>query len=536
MRLGVSGKVFLAYAALLTVFAGDASFTLYTVHKARQGVVANQAYLDLQGATDTAWKALNNFAGLLGKDLKKDPRLALAFQAAQKGLDDAVAVIDRFLAEEPSTPRRFDFERTRRTIALLRAETERLAGQLGSTNATDFESRFAALTHNLSRLRAPLRGESNAIAQSLRDDGDTALQMALFLGLAGVVAALGATAFMVRTLRPLRILGGRARAVAAGDYTKRTGVSSRDEIGDLAREFDAMAAALEERESRLIQSERLATVGRMAAQITHEVRNPLASIGLHAELLADETADRPEGQRLVQAIINEVDRLTGITETYLRFARLPKPALAAEDLGALVRGAFEFARHELAAVGISLSVAVAPGLPEVWADENQIRQALLNLARNAREAMPRGGALLVEVTACEEGARVSLTDSGEGIPAENLPKIFDPFFSTKAKGTGLGLALVQQILVEHGGRVEVRSRPGEGTTVSLVLRGVDSRSASGEAPDSAANAQGASSATANRVDGSAAAPDGGEGRKPESERAVAESHSLLLAPRSEGSS
>jgi len=481
VRLGVSGKVFLAYAALLTVFAGDAFFTIYTIRRARQGVVANQAYLDLQGATDTAWKALNNFAGLLGKDLKKDPRLALAFQSAQKGLDDAAAIIDRFTVEEPASPRRSDFERTRRTILLLRGETERLAGQLGSTNATDFESRFAALTHNLNRLKGPLRGESNRIAQSLRDDGDTALQLALFLGLAGVVAALGATAFTVRTLRPLRILGGRARAVAAGDYGRRTGVSSRDEIGDLAREFDAMAAALEEREGRLIQSERLATVGRMAAQITHEVRNPLASIGLHAELLADETADRPEAQRLVNAIMGEVDRLTGITETYLRFARLPKPSLAPEDLGALVRGAFEFARHELSAVGVTLTLVLAPALPEVWADENQIRQALLNLARNAREAMPRGGELRVEVAPCEEGARVSITDSGEGIPAENLPKIFDPFFSTKAKGTGLGLALVQQILHEHGGRVEVKSALGAGTTVSLVLRKVERAAA--PAPD-----------------------------------------------------
>jgi len=108
VRLGVSGKVFLAYAVLLTVFAGDASFTLYTIHRARQSVVANQAYLDLQSAVETSWKALNNFAGLLGKDLKKDPRLALAFQALHKGLDEAVSIIDRFLAEEPATPRRFD--------------------------------------------------------------------------------------------------------------------------------------------------------------------------------------------------------------------------------------------------------------------------------------------------------------------------------------------------------------------------------------------------------------------------------------------
>ena len=132
------------------------------------------------------------------------------------------------------------------------------------------------------------------------------------------------------------MLRARAREIAGGEYGRRTGVRSRDEIGDLARELDVMAAAVEEREHRLIRSERLATVGRMAAQITHEVRNPLASIGLYAELLGDEIADGPEARRLVASITSEVDRLTEITETYLRFARLPQPKLEREDLPALV--------------------------------------------------------------------------------------------------------------------------------------------------------------------------------------------------------
>ena len=164
---------------------------------------------------------------------------------------------------------------------------------------------------------------------------------------------------------------------------------SRDEIGDLARELDAMAAALEEREQRLIRSERLATVGRMAAQITHEVRNPLASIGLYAELLGDEFAERPEARRLVNSITSEVDRLTEITETYLRFARLPRPKLDREDLPAMVASVVEFARAELLQAGIVLETELTPGV-EVAADESQLRQALLNLMRNAREAMDAG--------------------------------------------------------------------------------------------------------------------------------------------------
>jgi len=277
-----------------------------------------------------------------------------------------------------------------------------------------------------------------------------------------------------------------ARQIAGGDYGRRVEVRSHDEIGDLAREFNAMAHAIEEREHKLIRSERLATVGRMAAHITHEVRNPLASVGLYLELLSDEIGeDNVEARRLVTSLSNEVDRLSEITETYLRFVRLPKPKLEREDLGALVSSVMEFSRGELAMAKIDLEMSIEPDLPEAIIDESQIRQALLNLVRNAKEAMPEGGRICVEVSAMEGGwLRLSVADSGPGIIAENLGKIFDPFFSTKDKGTGLGLALVQQIVIEHGGRIEVDLPPSGGTVFSLLLpvagRGESGGSGSGD--------------------------------------------------------
>jgi two-component system NtrC family sensor kinase len=479
VRLGVSGKIFLAYAVLLLAFAGSTSFTIVTIHRAREGVVANEAYLDLQGSVDSAWKALNDFAGALGRNLGKEPNLALAIRAARKNLDDSLAVIDRYLTREPSSAHRSGFEAVRRQIETFKGELDRLAAELGSVRVDSedgsralFESRFANLTRGLNRLRRPLRGESGQIAQRLADDGDNARQVAMLVGALGLLVAAFAVAFMWRTLRPLRVLRVRARQIAGGDYARRTGVRSRDEIGDLARELDAMADAVEEREHRLIRSERLATVGKMAAQVTHEVRNPLASIGLYAELLGDEISDAPEARRLITSISSEVDRLTEITETYLRFARLPQPKLEREDLAALVASVAEFARAELAQSGISLDLDLPSGPVEVAADENQLRQALLNLVRNAREAMTSGGRLRVGVQLRDDGtAVISVTDSGAGIASEHLPKIFDPFFSTKTKGTGLGLALVQQIAVEHGGRAEVESHGAEipGTTFRLVL-------------------------------------------------------------------
>jgi signal transduction histidine kinase len=210
----------------------------------------------------------------------------------------------------------------------------------------------------------------------------------------------------------------------------------------------------------------------MAAHIAHEVRNPLASIGLNAELLGDEIAERgEEARRLVTSIIGEVDRLAEITETYLRFARLPRPKLERENVGAVVASVVEMSRSELAQAGVEIAVDVAPGLPEIPADEAQLRQALINLLRNAREAMSDAKVRRIAVTVSEIGGRIAVAvhDSGPGIGAGDIGKIFDPFFSTKERGTGLGLALVQQVVVDHGGQIEVASPPGSGTTFTLMF-------------------------------------------------------------------
>jgi signal transduction histidine kinase len=487
-------KILLALGVLLLAFAGNATFTLLSIHRARQGVVANEAYLELAGSVDAAWKSLNDFVPALGRGTaaRLDPNLPLALRMGRKHLDDASGVIDRFLAKEPGSARRPDFEGKRRQIAALTDQLNALGTELGAAAVAvdakaraDFESHFASMTHSLNRMRRPLRGESGQIAQRLSDDEETALSVAIVLGAAGLAVAGAALLFTLKTLRPLGMLRARARQLGGGDYGQRMGVTSQDEIGDLAREFDAMAAAIQEREQRLIRSERLATVGRMAAQIAHEVRNPLSSIGLNAELLGDELVDRGEEPRkLITSIISEVDRLTEITETYLRFARLPRPKLERESLGAIVVSVVEMARGELAQDGIAVSLDAPAGLPDVAADEAQLRQAFINLVRNAREAMADtdGGGKRLEISVREAAAgqiAVRIADSGPGIGAGDIGKIFDPFFSTKERGTGLGLALVHQIVVDHGGRIEVASPPGGGATFTLTFPVVLASASSG---------------------------------------------------------
>jgi two-component system NtrC family sensor kinase len=483
MRFGVSTKILIAYAVLLGMLAASSLFTLLYLRRGRQELEANQRRLEVQVAVDASLRSLEDFAKMrvaegssskLGLTSRVVAQNGIA--SARQNLRDALDAIDRYLNEATYPSRRDEFTGYRRDIVDLDAAVAGAAAVLGTSemsagDGNEADRRLANLLSQFHRLKNNLRAQGKQIAEQLSNSERRAVEIAFVLSGLGLLLAVGAALLMVRTLRPLRVLREHARQIAGGDYARRTGIASRDEIGDLAREFDAMATAIEEREHKLIRSERLATVGRMAAHITHEIRNPLASLGLNVELLADEVgADNAEARRLVTSIGKEVDRLSEITETYLRFVRLPKPKLEREDLAAIATSVLEFAGGELKLARVTWSIEAEPELPEVLADESQIRQALLNLVRNAKEAMPGGGRISVHAAKAPDGmVSLMLTDSGGGIPRENRDKIFDPFFSTKAKGTGLGLSLVQQMVSEHGGRIEVDCPAGGGTRFTISL-------------------------------------------------------------------
>jgi PAS domain S-box-containing protein len=224
----------------------------------------------------------------------------------------------------------------------------------------------------------------------------------------------------------------------------------------------------------LIQSERLAAIGRMSALVAHEIRNPLSSIGLNAELLeeelgAEEPGARAEARELLGAITREVEHLTEVTEDYLRFARLPKPRLQPEALDELLDDLLRFLQAEFAEAGVEIERDFAADLGPVAVDEGQLRQAFLNLLKNAVEAMPSGGRVVVQTRQVDGRVEVRIRDLGRGIEPEVLERIFEPFFSTRPGGTGLGLPLSQQILQEHGGRIRCESQPGQGTTFVVEL-------------------------------------------------------------------
>ena len=325
------------------------------------------------------------------------------------------------------------------------------------------------LTNRIRELAAQLRSEVTRLAIQLEDDHATSLWAGLLLVCLALTVSLAITFRAKHMLQPLRVLTEGAKRIGSGDYAGRVSIQSDDELGILAGEFNNMAAAIEEREKRLIRSERMAAAGMLASHITHEIRNPLNSISLNTELLEEEILSGKigkdtESHALCRSLQREVDRLTEITEEYLQFARLPKPNLEPKPINLVLSDLLGFMAEEFRAKQVEVKTEFNPDLPLVSADEGQLRQAFLNLIRNANDAMEGGGTLRLSTAKYQEGVVVEIADTGSGISPATLAQVFDPFFSTKDGGTGLGLAITHRIIQEHGGKIAVRSEEASGTT------------------------------------------------------------------------
>ncbi len=294
------------------------------------------------------------------------------------------------------------------------------------------------------------------------------LLVALAIGtvLLGAVMAL----YTRRMLRPLAAVTQRARAVAAGDLQPHTVVATKDEIGELAATFEGMVSAIARANEQLLASERLATIGKMAAHVTHEIRNPLSSLALNVELLEEELPSaNPETRALIAAVKTEVERLTELSAQYLSLARQQPPNRVQEPLEEIVREAYEFSRRELDRCGIHAALRADEDGILASVDEAQIKQAIFNLIRNAKEAMAGAGRLEVSVRRNGDYAEISVEDDGPGIDTETRDHLFEPFFTTKARGTGLGLAITKQIVDSHGGSISCRPGVERGTRFEIRI-------------------------------------------------------------------
>ncbi len=225
---------------------------------------------------------------------------------------------------------------------------------------------------------------------------------------------------------------------------------------------------------RLIHAERLAAIGRMSSEVAHEIKNPLSSISLNVELLADELkkytgADTKEARTLMNSIMSEVDRLSGVADEYLQFVRQPKLEFKRCNINGLIESLIKFLEREAFHKKVSFIKAFEEKLPKPLLDERQFRQAILNIFRNSFDAMSNGGEISVATKKLESDIEILIKDSGVGIAKEHIRRIFDPFFSTKDVGTGLGLSIARDIINEHNGEISCESEKDKGTVFTIRL-------------------------------------------------------------------
>jgi signal transduction histidine kinase len=229
--------------------------------------------------------------------------------------------------------------------------------------------------------------------------------------------------------------------------------------------------SLESINTQLQVSERLAALGRITAGVAHEVKNPLNSMRLWLENLKESLPpDRDAGaQQAVQVLDKEIDRLDAVVKRFLDFTRPVELKLEATNLAELLKDVVNVAQPQMQKAGVELEELLGNGVPEVWADRDLLKQAVLNLVLNAVEAMPAGGELRVELMRRGEMAEISVADTGRGIALENQQNIFQLFYTTRPGGSGIGLATTFRIVQLHNGSIDFQSETGRGTTFRIEL-------------------------------------------------------------------
>ena len=307
-----------------------------------------------------------------------------------------------------------------------------------------------------------------------------------------------------RLAKPVKELETMARRVAAGERGVSIAVNSNDELGDLAGEFNLMSTALAAREQEirelnrgleqkvlertleleeknrilintqqeLVRVEKLAAIGELAAGVAHEINNPMAVIRGNTELVQVALPEDSPAQEELAIITRQLSRVERIVANLLRFARKERKQLGRAAINRMLAEILRQVGHQIPLNAVDVATVLDPSSPEVEGDADQLQQVFTNLIINAVQAMPAGGTLTVATVAHPDTAtcEVVISDSGCGIPPESLEQIFNPFFTTRANGIGLGLSVSYGIIRDHGGEIGVDSTPGKGTSFRVTLR------------------------------------------------------------------
>lgn len=296
----------------------------------------------------------------------------------------------------------------------------------------------------------------------------------------GVIFAFGIILilFLARHYtNPIQMLVLKVRKVAGGDLSVTVPIESKDEIGELAVSFNEMVEQLRQRkdlEERLHEAEHLSRVGQLAAGIAHEIRNPLNYISLAIDHLKNEMKNsspekREDIEKIADTIKEEVRKANYMVLNFMNYGRPLKLRRSEGSYRDLVDRALTVLKDKLEEQKVTVTLDIPSDLPPLNCDQELMRNCLFNFITNGAQSMPDGGEITVSASFADEVFRLSFTDRGRGIAPEDLEKIFQPYFTTKEAGIGLGLAITERIIREHGGEILVASQPGEGTAFTVIM-------------------------------------------------------------------
>lgn len=360
----------------------------------------------------------------------------------------------------------------RQILGQARVEFEKM---MSFSEKNRFEAQYQKLREQLHELSKKVDGQveeiTNAVQREARDNLISGLALSLMVVFFGLISLL----LSHKALSPLPQLVEKIRKIGEGNFQDsiKVKLSDKDETALLAREFNRMLEALEERDSKiseqqkeLLQREKLAAVGQLSAEVVHEIRNPLNSICLNIDWLESELKSKdPEVANTLASLSKEITRLNQITESYLVRARVRGDEEPKTAVNHLIQEVVNFSKEEDRRKNIEIKLSLASEEIYIRTDRSRLQQAFLNVLRNAREAMPRGGHLCVTTQIKNNVFEIEFRDTGHGMNELTRRQAFSPFFTTKPNGTGLGLILTKEIVEEALGSLHCESILGEGTSV-----------------------------------------------------------------------
>jgi two-component system, NtrC family, sensor kinase len=346
-------------------------------------------------------------------------------------------------------------------------------GNLTNRENPDIESQLRIYGHQILTCAMDLMDQERI---RVHEAAHTFMLSATFSLIINFIVLIWGTMELARQiLHPLSRSVKYTERIAAGDYSLIIPQRKfRDEFSNLAIAINRMIFELMEKQKQLVQSRKMAAVGTLTSGIAHELNNPLNNISITTESLLEdlEGYSQEEIKEMLKDIFTQVERAEGTVRNLLDFTRLEQSKVEMIDANALIQSSLKLVRNEPLLKGIEAETEIPAGLPKIKGSFRNLQQVFLNIFLNSAQAMPDGGALIVKAHKDEGNyIRIDVTDSGCGIPEENLERVFDPFFTTKdvGKGTGLGLSVSYGIIQEIGGRITVNSKEGKWTTFSVYL-------------------------------------------------------------------